>query len=319
MALPLISIVVPVFNEEHSLQPFLDVVLPVLEGTQVHLELVFVNDGSQDGTFERLLSIADQDSRVRIVNLSRNFGKEAAISAGIDHALGDAIIPIDADLQDPPNLILAFIDRWRDGYDMVYGVRTDRTTDAFSKRQSAAWFYHLFNRLSPLQIPPNAGDFRLLDRRVADAIRALPERNRFMKGLFAWVGFKSIGVPYDRPHRVAGQSKFSHWKLWNFALDGLLSFSTIPLRVWAYFGALVSFVAFLYACFIIVRTLIFGVDLPGYASLFTAVLFLGGLQLLSIGIIGEYIARMFMEVKARPLYVLEGLYPKEPKEPMPEA
>lgn len=307
---PLVSIVVPVFNEEESVGLFVETLLPMFDAADFDIEIVFANDGSRDQTLARILDLAADEARIRVVNLSRNFGKEAALTAGIDHARGDAVIPMDVDLQDPPALIFDFVKHWREGYDMVYGIRADRQSDDFSKRQTANWFYEFFNRMSPLKIPTNAGDFRLLDRRVADAIRGLPERNRFMKGLFAWVGFKSVGVPYERPKRAAGETKFNHWKLWNFALDGVLSFSTVPLRVWTYFGAFVAMIAFAYGCFIITRTLIFGIDLPGYASVFTAVLFLGGIQLLSIGIIGEYIGRMFMEVKGRPLYLVEGVYPQ---------
>jgi glycosyltransferase involved in cell wall biosynthesis len=216
---------------------------------------------------------------------------------------------MDVDLQDPPELIPRFLERWRDGYDVVYGVRTCRKYDTFTKRASAAWFYRLFNRLSDLHIPENAGDFRLIDRRVADILRRLPERNRFMKGLFSWVGFRSIGVPYERPARASGRTKWSHWRLWNFALDGLISFSTMPLRVWTYVGSLVAALSFAYGSFIVIRTLVLGVDLPGYASLLTTVLFLGGVQLLSIGVIGEYLGRLFIEVKARPLYIVESTYP----------
>jgi glycosyltransferase involved in cell wall biosynthesis len=281
---------------------------PVLAAQSARFELVFVNDGSTDQTLPRLLELAKQDNRIRILNLSRNFGKEAALSAGIDQARGDAIIVIDADLQDPPDLIPTFLQCWRNGYDVVYGARSSRENDSYLKRKSASWFYAAFNRLSPTHIPENAGDFRLIDRRVADIIRALPERNRFMKGLFSWVGFKSIAVPYERPIRVAGETKWSAWRLWNFALDGLFSFSTVPLRIWTYFGALIAGLAFAYGSFIVLRTLIYGIDLPGYPSLLTAMLFLGGIQLLSIGIIGEYIGRVFIEVKARPLYVIEGCY-----------
>jgi glycosyltransferase involved in cell wall biosynthesis len=306
---PLVSILVPVYNEEAAVEPFVRAVLPVLEAEPIRCELLFVNDGSQDRTLELVLGVARQDDRIRIVNLSRNFGKEAALSAAIDHARGDALIPMDVDLQDPPELISQFLKHWREGYDVVYGVRVSRRSDRFLKRQSASWFYAVYNRLSPLPIPVNAGDFRLFDRRVADVIRRLPERTRFLKGLFAWVGFKSIGIPYERPARIDGYTKWSPWGLWNFALDGLLSFSTVPLRIWTYFGATIAAVAFIYGGVIVIRTLVMGVEMPGYASLFTAVLFLGGVQLLSIGIIGEYIGRMFLETKKRPLYVVESSYP----------
>lgn len=306
---PLVSIVVPVFNEQEALGRFVDSTRGVLVAQGVRYEMLFVNDGSVDETLARLMTLSDSDSRIRVVGLSRNFGKEIALSAGIDHAKGDVVIPMDVDLQDPPELIPSFLERWRSGYDVVYGVRTLRSSDAFSKRTTAVWFYRLFNRLSRLKIPENAGDFRLLDRRVVDVLKQMPERNRFMKGLYAWVGFRSTAVPYERPARSAGESKWNHWGLWNLALDGLVSFSTLPLRIWSYIGGMVALLSFAYGSYIVLRTFFFGIDFPGYASLFTAVLFLGGLQLLSIGVIGEYLGRLFIEIKGRPLYVVDCLYP----------
>ena len=300
---------VPVFNEEESVSIYVQTTRSVLEKVGLDFEIIFVNDGSLDGTLQCLMRLAEEDKRVRIINLSRNFGKERALTAGIDHASGDVLVPMDVDLQDPPELIPKFIEQWREGFDVVYGVRTQRKHDSFAKRASAAWFYRVFNRLSRLQIPDNAGDFRLIDRRVADIIRQMPEQNRFMKGLFAWVGFNSIGVPYERPQRAAGTTKWNNWRLWNFALDGLVSFSTLPLRVWTYIGAIVAFLSFSYGSFIVIRTLFLGIDIPGYASLLTVVLFLGGLQLLSIGVLGEYLGRLFIEVKGRPLYIIDSTYP----------
>jgi glycosyltransferase involved in cell wall biosynthesis len=305
---PLLSLVIPVFNEEESIDLFLDTVMPLLERASLRFELVFINDGSRDNTFARLFDRGRGDRRIRIVNLSRNFGKEAALTAGIDHARGDILIPMDIDLQDPPELIQPFIARWREGYDIVYGVRTARLTDTRAKRMSAGWFYRVFNSLSPVRIPPNVGDFRLVDRRAVEVLRQLPERNRFMKGLFAWVGFNSIGVPYERPQRAAGTTKFNFWRLWNFALDGVVSFSTAPLRAWFYVGVVIAAIAVLYALFIVTRVLILGIDTPGYASLLIAVLLMGAIQLLSLGIIGEYLGRLFLEVKGRPIYVVEGVY-----------
>lgn len=305
---PLLSLVIPVFNEEESIDLFLDTVMPLLERASLRFELVFINDGSRDNTFARLFDRGRGDRRIRIVNLSRNFGKEAALTAGIDHAKGDILIPMDIDLQDPPELIQPFIARWREGYDIVYGVRTARLTDTRAKRMSAGWFYRVFNSLSPVRIPPNVGDFRLVDRRAVEVLRQLPERNRFMKGLFAWVGFNSIGVPYERPQRAAGTTKFNFWRLWNFALDGVVSFSTAPLRAWFYVGVVIAAIAVLYALFIVTRVLILGIDTPGYASLLIAVLLMGAIQLLSLGIIGEYLGRLFLEVKGRPIYVVEGVY-----------
>jgi glycosyltransferase involved in cell wall biosynthesis len=305
---PLLSLVVPVFNEEESIGIFLGSVEPFLDRAGLRFEIVFVNDGSRDDTFARLLEYGANDPRIRVVNLSRNFGKEAALTAGIDHSRGDILIPMDIDLQDPPDLIGPFIERWREGYDVVYGIRSARTSDTISKRLSASWFYWAFNSMSPVRIPPNVGDFRLVDRRAVDVLRQLPERNRFMKGLFAWVGFNAIGVPYERPRRAAGSSKFNLWRLWNFALDGVVSFSTVPLRASFYGGLAIAAVAVLYALFIVGRVLVFGIDTPGYASLLIAVLSLGAIQLVSIGIIGEYLGRLFLEVKGRPIYVVENVY-----------
>ena len=298
----------PVFNEEESIDLYLDTVPPLMERDGFRFEIVFVNDGSRDNTLAHLLDRAALDRRLRIVNLSRNFGKEAALTAGIDHARGDVIVPMDIDLQDPPELIEPFMARWREGYDVVYGVRTQRAWDTAAKRLSANWFYRVFNSMSPVRIPENVGDFRLVDRRAVEVLRQLPERNRFMKGLFAWVGFNAVGVPYERPQRAAGSSKFNLWRLWNFALDGVVSFSTAPLRAWFYVGVVIAAVSVLYALFIITRVLIFGIDTPGYASLLIAVLLMGAIQLLSLGIIGEYLGRLFLEVKGRPIYVVEGVY-----------
>ena len=305
---PLLSLVVPVFNEEESIDLFLTSVEPFLDSAGLRFEIVFVNDGSRDNTLALLLDRSMRDRRIKLVNLSRNFGKEAALTAGIDHAQGDILIPMDIDLQDPPELIGPFIDRWRQGYDIVYGVRSVRAWDTTAKRISASWFYRVFNSMSPVRIPANVGDFRLVDRRAIEVLRRLPERNRFMKGLFAWVGFNAIGVPYERPQRVAGASKFNLWRLWNFALDGVVSFSTVPLRASFYGGLAIAGFAVAYALFIITRVLLFGIDTPGYASLLIAVLLMGAIQLVSIGIIGEYLGRLFLEVKGRPIYVVEGVY-----------
>ncbi|MSP76214.1 MAG: glycosyltransferase [Rhodospirillaceae bacterium] len=305
---PLLSLVVPVFDEDESIDLFIDTVVPILDRDRMRFEIVFVNDGSRDNTLACLLDRSAGDRRIRVVNLSRNFGKEAALTAGLDHARGDVLIPIDIDLQDPPDLVGAFIARWREGYDIVYGVRSTRHADTAAKRMSANWFYWVFNSLSPVRIPANVGDFRLVDRRAVEVLRQLPERNRFMKGLFAWVGFNSIGVPYERPQRAAGSTKFNFWRLWNFALDGVVSFSTAPLRAWFYVGVVIATVSILYALFIITRVLILGIDTPGYASLLIAVLLMGAIQLLSLGIIGEYLGRLFLEVKGRPIYVVEGVY-----------
>ena len=271
-------------------------------------EIVFINDGSKDNTLNVLLNAKQNFKNIRIINFSRNFGKEAALTAGLDKARGEAAIPIDVDLQDPPELIKDLVARWREGYDVVLAKRADRTSDSFAKRVSADLFYKLNGKISNVDIPNNVGDFRLMSKRVVEALKQLPENQRFMKGLFAWVGFKTVAIEYVREKREAGQSSFNGWKLWNFALDGITSFSTLPLRIWLYIGALVSFLSFLYGSFIILKTLIFGVDLPGYASLAVIMLFLGGIQLIGIGILGEYIGRIYSESKRRPSYIIEGEY-----------
>lgn len=305
-----ISLVVPVFNEEESIQTFIDTIDKELEPLRDRLQIVFVNDGSRDKTRQVIESVIESEPRVTLVNLARNFGKEAAMTAGLFHARGDAVVPMDVDLQDPPKLILEFVRLWQEeGYDTVYGVRTDRNADTPMKRLTAGGFYRLFNAVSTTtRIPENAGDFRLMDRRVVEVIKQLPERNRFMKGLFAWAGFNAIGVPYERPARAAGETKFNYWKLWNFALDGFFSFSSWPLRVWSYIGAGVALLSFIYMLVIITKVIFFGIDSPGYASLMCVILFLGGMQLISIGVIGEYLGRMFLEVKQRPVFVIEGVY-----------
>ncbi len=305
---PLISIVAPCYNEAESVALFVDSIKQVVADGDYACELVFVDDGSTDGTGEKLLALADSHPEIRFVAFSRNFGKEAALTAGLDYARGDAVIVMDVDLQDPPELIEAFIAKWRDGFDVVYGSRVDRTSDAYAKRFTAEGFYRLFNKISGVKIPENTGDYRLMDRRVVETIKSLPERSRFMKGLFAWVGFKSIGVPYARPERAAGESKFNFWRLWNFALDGFVSFSTVPLRMWSYLGGIVAFLSFLYATAIILRTLITGSDVPGYASLLVFILFFGSIQIISVGVLGEYISRLFTEVKRRPIYIVDDVY-----------
>jgi len=303
---PLISVVVPVRDEQDAINPFVDQVSRVLEqiARGANWEILFVDDGSSDQTLGAIAAAHSRDARVRALSLSRNFGKEAAISAGLDHARGAAVVPMDVDMQDPPEVLAEMVAKWRDGYDMVLGVRRSRATDSFRKRLTATFFYRAHNWISNDKIPENAGDFRLLDRKVVEAIRNLPERNRFMKGLFAWAGFRQAAVEYDRAERSIGSSKFRYWKLWTLALDGITSSSTAPLRIWSYVGAFVAFLALCYAVFIATRTLIFGVDMPGYASLMVSLLFLGGIQLLSLGILGEYVGRILTETKQRPLYVV---------------
>lgn len=305
---PKLCIIVPVHNEEDAISPFLKAIMPVLGGLEAAPEILFVNDGSRDNTLTALLAAADENPHISVLNLARNFGKEAAMSAGLDVTDADAVIIIDVDLQDPVDLIPKFLARWREGYDVVYGERSDRTSDGWLKRRTAAGFYRIFNLLSPTKIPSNTGDFRLIDRRVVLALRRLPERNRFMKGLFAWVGFSSIGVAFERPKRIAGQTNFKFRNLWSFALDGIFGFSTVPLKLISFLGGMVSFMAFAYALFVIIRTLVFGVDTPGYASLMVVLLLVSGLQLFALGIIGEYIARLTKETKQRPIYIVENHY-----------
>lgn len=305
-----ITLLVPVYNEHEAINSFYVEVTKALSEIDGHYEIMFVNDGSRDDTVEIIKKLIEKDKRIALVNLSRNFGKEAAMTAGLRHASGDAVVPIDVDLQDPPHLILDFVKAWLDkDYDMVYGIRVDRSKDTPMKRLTAGAFYRVFNVMTnKVHIPVNAGDFRLIDRRVIDAINQLPERNRFMKGIFAWAGFSSYGIPYERPERQEGSSKFNYWKLWNFALDGIVSFSSMPLRVWSYIGGILGIIASCYMIYIFTKTLINGSDVPGYASIMCAVLFLGSVQLISIGILGEYISRIFIEVKNRPVYILENIY-----------
>jgi len=305
---PILTILVPVKDEQEAIAPFVARVGAVLERLPDPAanawEILFVDDGSNDATLPAIVAENARESRVRAVSFSRNFGKEAALSAGLDHARGDAIIPIDVDLQDPPEVIADMVKAWRMGNEVVYGVRRNRESDSLPKRLTADLYYRAHNWLSSDKIPEHAGDFRLLDRRVVDVIRKMPERNRFMKGLFAWSGFKQTAVEYDRVEREVGASKFRYWKLWTLALDGITSASTLPLRVWSYVGVIVALLSFFYAVFVMIRTLVSGVDVPGYASMMTAILFFGGLQLISLGVLGEYVGRILVETKQRPIYVV---------------
>lgn len=305
-----LSIIVPVFNEEATIRPFIETSRDSLEEAVALMpdgsdwEWVFVNDGSRDATEAVLATLAEDDRRIKLVNLSRNFGKEAALTAGLDHASGDAVIPIDVDLQDPPEVIVELVRAWLAGAEVVNARRVDRSRDTVSKRVSASWFYRFYNAIADHPIPANVGDFRLLGRKAVAVIRRLPEQSRFNKGLFNWVGFKVATVDYERAVRSEGQTKFRPLKLWNLALDGITASSTLPLRVWTYVGATIAALAFLYALFISIYTLILGADMPGFASIMVAVLGLGGLQLLSLGIMGEYVGRIAQEVRGRPLYVV---------------
>ena len=305
---PFLSIVAPCYNEEDVIDIFLEKIFAVLQQLGRSYEIVFVNDGSKDNTLEILKQKAKEYASVRVITLSRNFGKEAALSAGLDMAHGEVVVPIDVDLQDPPELILEFVKKYEEGYDVVVGKRIDRTTDSTAKRVSAETFYKLHNKISDIEIPHNVGDYRLMSRRVVEELKKLPETQRFMKGIFAWLGFKTAVVEYKRESRAAGETSFNGWKLWNFALDGITSFSTAPLRVWLYVGIVLAAISFLYGSWIILKTLIFGVDAPGYASMITVILFLGGIQLMGIGILGEYIGRIYLESKNRPVYIIEDEY-----------
>jgi len=306
MVAPLLSVVVPVKNEEQAILAFVERVGAVLDGIAEAegWEILFVDDGSTDATLAAIIAANQRDDRVRALSLSRNFGKEAALSAGLDHARGAAVIPMDVDLQDPPEVLPEMVAKWREGHEMVFGVRRCRDSDGWAKRVTAGLYYRAHNMVSQDKIPENAGDFRLLDRKVVEVIRALPERNRFMKGLFAWAGFKQAAVEYDRVERETGTTKFNYWKLWTLALDGITSASTVPLRIWSYVGALVAVFALAYGTFLAVDTMMFGNPVPGYASIMVSVLFLGGVQLISLGVLGEYVGRILTETKQRPLYVV---------------
>ena len=311
-----LSVIVPCYNESEVVEKFFSAMVGnngILNNLGLNCELVFINDGSKDNTLELLKAQKEIYSNksnldIKIVNLSRNFGKEAAMSAGFSVASGEAIVPMDADLQHPASLIPNFVELWRQGYDVVLAKRVNRQDESALKRFCSSIFYKLNNKISEIEIPQNVGDFRLFTKKVLNAINSLPENQRFMKGIFAWVGFRSITIEYEEQERIAGSSKFNGWKLWNFALQGITGFGTLPLRIWTYIGFIVSFLAFIYASFLILRTLIMGIDLPGYASLVVIILFLGGLQLIGIGILGEYVGRIYMESKRRPPFIIDEIY-----------
>ena len=302
---PLLSVVVPMYNESEGIGLFFERIVPILDGITRDWEIICVNDGSTDNTLALIQTKSAADARVRYISLSRNFGKEPALSAGLDHAFGQAVIPIDADLQDPPELIPEMVSKWQEGFKVVLATRSKRDDDTWFKRHSAEIFYKLIGKLTRFPIPANTGDYRLMDQEVVAVIRLLPERSRFMKGLFAWVGFSTTTLYFEREPRAKGEAKQTVRSLWNLAKDGIFSFTTLPLRISTYLGALISVCSFAYAAFLIIRTMLFGVDTPGYTSLMVAVLCMGGIQLLSIGIIGEYLGRIYRESKQRPLYVVE--------------
>jgi glycosyltransferase involved in cell wall biosynthesis len=305
-----LSIIIPAYNEEEVLQEFYRRIVGVASKIGMPYELIFVNDGSKDRTMQLLTSLSQQNEHLVIIDLSRNFGKEIAVSAGIDFCRGDAVVIIDADLQDPPELIPELIEQWRLGYDNVYARRISREGESKLKKLTAFLFYRSIRGMTHIDIPADTGDFRLLSRRAIDALKQLPERNRFMKGLYAWIGFSAIAVDYHRDSRYAGKTKWNYWKLWNFALEGITSFTEVPLKLASYVGGLMAFLSFLYGAYIIIKTFILGNDVPGYPSLIVTILFLGGIQLVFIGVLGEYLGRAFAEIKQRPLYFVNKIIKK---------
>lgn len=308
MAPALLSVVVPFFNEGGNVEAFFQRLIPVLEGVGLDWEVVCVNDGSRDDTLARLIGLRQRHRELRIIDFSRNFGKEPALSAGLAHARGDLVVPIDADLQHPPELIAEMVAKWREGYEVVYAVRSSRAYQSRPARIFTQMFYWMFDRLSDVPLPRGAGDFRLMDRRVVDVINRMPERTRFMKGIFAWVGFRQTGIAFMPARRHEGSSKWGFIRLLRFAFDGLTAFSNFPLKVWGLIGASISALAFVYIVVRLLRTLFYGIDVPGYESIIVTILFLGGMQLLTLGIIGDYLGRVFDEVKGRPLYIVRAAY-----------
>ncbi|TXT32641.1 MAG: family 2 glycosyl transferase [Rhodocyclaceae bacterium] len=304
-----ISVVVPAYNEEEVLPELHRRLQAVLSQLTTNYEIVYVNDGSRDRTLEIMRELKEADSHVGYVNLSRNFGKEIAMTAGLDLARGDAVVVIDADLQDPPELIPKLLEGWNAGFDVVYARRVSRAGETWLKKATARAFYRIIQRIGPVSIPEDVGDFRLMSRRAVDALKQIRERHRFMKGLFAWIGFPQKAIDYQRDARFAGVTKWNYWKLWNFAIEGITSFSIAPLKISTYAGLLVAALAFIYAMWVIYKTLIFGDPVQGYPSLMVVVLFLGGVQLVGIGLLGEYLGRMFVETKYRPLYLLDEVVP----------
>ncbi len=305
----LLSVIVPVYNEADGIQEFHARLAAVFDKLDLRCEVVYVNDGSSDASIDKLQELRDQDARVGLIDLSRNFGKELAMTAGFDLARGDAVVIIDADLQDPPELIPEFVREWRAGYDVVYGQRITRQGETALKKATAFLFYRLIQSVSRVRIPVDTGDFRLMSRRAVEALKRLREQHRFMKGLFAWIGYKAKAVRYQRDARHAGTTSFNYWKLWNFAIEGLTSFTTAPLKLGTYLGFFVALSSMVYGLYIVYKTLVHGSDVAGYPSLMVVMLFLGGVQLMGLGIIGEYLGRMFDETKQRPLYLIQQYLP----------
>ena len=306
-----LTVVVPAFNEGESLREFHARLAAVLDQLDLTGDVLYVDDGSGDDTYAVMESLRAGDARVATLKLSRNFGKELALTAGLDHVDADAVVVIDADLQDPPELIPEFVRWWREGFDVVYGTRSSRAGESRLKKLTAAAFYRVMERLSSTPVPRDTGDFRLLNRRALDALKRLRERQRFMKGLFAWLGYRQKAVVYERDARFAGSSKFNYWRLWNFALEGITSFSGAPLKVATYVGVFTALLAFVFGIFILGKALIFGDPVRGYPTLMLAILFLGGVQLMALGMIGEYLGRLYMEVKQRPLYLIDAYRPPQ--------
>lgn len=306
---PVLSVVIPMMNEEEGVGVLFKRLIPILDLTQRPYEIICVNDGSNDNTLNVLKQFQRQYSTIVIVDLSRNFGKEAALTEGLMQSQGQAVIPLDADLQDPPELINEMLNCWEKGAEVVLAIRTKRETDTAFKRATANAFYRIINSISEISIPPNAGDFRLMDRAVVEALKQLPERSRFNKGLFAWLGFKTEIIEYERPEREVGTTKWNYRKLWNFALDGITSFSSTPLRVWSYIGVLIAVCAMLFGVVVVFKVLFLGHrDVPGYASLMTVLLFSNGITLIGLGVIGEYVSRIFIETKGRPLVIVRAVH-----------
>ncbi|HEJ9059048.1 TPA: glycosyltransferase family 2 protein [Serratia fonticola] len=300
-----ISLVVPVYNEEEAIPLFYKSVREYKEFADKDIEIVFVNDGSSDKTENIISALSLADEKIKIINFTRNFGKEPALFAGLEASSGDVIIPIDVDLQDPIDVIPLLLNKWENGAEVVLAKRIDRQSDGRMKRKTAEWFYRIHNKISKPAIEENVGDFRLMSREVVDNIKLLPERNLFMKGILSWVGGKVDIVEYSRAQRVAGSSKFNGWKLWNLAIEGITSFSTFPLRVWAYIGFFVATLSFIYGAWMILDKLIWGNPVPGYSSIIVSILFLGGVQLIGIGVLGEYVGLIYVETKRRPRYIVK--------------
>jgi polyisoprenyl-phosphate glycosyltransferase len=305
----MVSVVVPAYDEAQVLEKFHARLAATMNAIGVDWEVIYVNDGSRDRSLDVMHTLKAEDAHVAVLNLSRNFGKEIALTAGLDRATGDAVVVIDADLQDPPELIPQLLDVWATGIDIVYAQRRSRSGESWLKQQTAFAFYRVMRRLTKIDIPPDTGDFRLMSRRVVDALLQLREHHRFMKGLFAWVGFSTRAVAYDREGRAAGSSKWNYWKLWNFALEGITSFTVLPLKIATYLGLGIALLSGLYAIYLVILTSIYGNPVPGYPSLLVAVLFMGSTQLVVLGIIGEYLGRSFNELKQRPLYFVESYAP----------